>query len=102
MILQKVTDENDSVALVGTRLHPFRFGDVERQRFLDKNILAGIDAAERQRAMSSPPEWQEPHRRLAGFTRISPNDNAGTSHSRANTVARGQSVSEIAASAPSS
>lgn len=52
MILQKVTDENASVALVGTRVHPFRFGDVEGQRFLDKNILAGIDAAERQRAMS--------------------------------------------------
>ena len=39
MIVQKVTDENDSVALVGTRLHPFRFGDVERQRFLTKTSL---------------------------------------------------------------
>lgn len=50
MILQKVTDENDSVALVGTRVHPFRFGDVERQSFSTKTSLP----ASMQRSANEP------------------------------------------------
>src|SRR5215471_16116440 len=52
MILQQVADHQDASLRLGERAELFRFTEVERERLLDEDMLAGVEPAPNETAVS--------------------------------------------------
>ena len=48
MVLEQVTDHEDALRRLGGRAHVLGVGHVERERLLDEDVLAGLDAGQRE------------------------------------------------------